>query len=81
MKPRPVNNRAYPNLGCQVQGEFGQGNITRHSFFRHKRILVHVSCTPKISRYTILLDRQASPAQIALCAPSPTPRGRRQTDA
>ena len=37
MKPRPVNNRACSNPDCEFQGKFGQGNITRHSFFKHRR--------------------------------------------
>jgi len=37
VKRRPVNSRACPNPDCELQGKLGQGNITRHSFFKHKR--------------------------------------------
>ena len=37
MKLRPVSNRACRNPDCEFQGEFGQGNTTRHSFSKHKR--------------------------------------------
>ena len=34
---KPIKNRSCPNLDCALNGQFGKGNIIRHSFIPPKR--------------------------------------------